>query len=205
MRHEAKNTETTDYTEAWSEGYSDYRLQWGMKRRIQRLPTTPRHEAKDTETTDYTKAWSEGYRAESWCPWASHNVSDIDTLPSSDLTVESACPKTLLCNVSCIHLHSLTSTTRCLKKLYHPSMFDNKFGNVDGFFFHQLLLHYLVKVENPKTLTLTAPQQTVDMFLSTLWGLESCCITVIFFVNHVIFAPSSFYLRYIPYVVHIFK
>jgi len=32
-----------------------------------------------------------------------------------------------------------------------------------------MLLHYLVKVENPKmSLTLTAPQQTVDMFMRTL-------------------------------------
>ena len=31
------------------------------------------------------------------------------------------------------------------------------------------LLHYLVKIENPKMLlTLTAPQQTIDMFLMTL-------------------------------------
>jgi len=30
-----------------------------------------------------------------------------------------------------------------------------------------------VKVENPKMLrTLTAPQQTVDVFLRTLWGLD---------------------------------
>jgi len=30
-----------------------------------------------------------------------------------------------------------------------------------------MLLHYLVKVENPKMLlTLTAPQQTIDMFLT---------------------------------------
>jgi len=36
-----------------------------------------------------------------------------------------------------------------------------------------MLLHYLVKVESPKMLpTLTAPQQTVDMFLRTLWGLD---------------------------------
>ena len=35
------------------------------------------------------------------------------------------------------------------------------------------LLHYLVKIENPKMLlTLTAPQQTIDMFLMTLWGLD---------------------------------
>jgi len=32
-----------------------------------------------------------------------------------------------------------------------------------------MLLHYLVKVESPKMLlTLTAPQQTIDMFLRTL-------------------------------------
>jgi len=32
-----------------------------------------------------------------------------------------------------------------------------------------MLLYYLVKVKNPKMLlTLTAPQQTVDMFLRTL-------------------------------------
>jgi len=32
-----------------------------------------------------------------------------------------------------------------------------------------MLLHYLVKVKNPKMLvTLTAPQQTVDMFRRTL-------------------------------------
>ena len=59
-------------------------------------------------------------------------------------------------------------------------MFDNNFGKcgLDRFskFFHQVihiirnvLLHYLVKVENPKMLlTLTAPQQTVDIFLRTL-------------------------------------
>ena len=34
-----------------------------------------------------------------------------------------------------------------------------------------MLLHYLVKVETPKMLlTLTAPQQTVDMFLRTVSG-----------------------------------
>jgi len=63
-------------------------------------------------------------------------------------------------------------------------------ANVDRFskFFHQvirkkilyhkyfhitcnMLLHYLVKVENPKMLlTLTAPQQTVETFLWTLMG-----------------------------------
>ena len=70
-------------------------------------------------------------------------------------------------------------------------MFDNNFGNCGPIFkilspgdprenylctnhkdFHltcNILLHYLVKVENPKMLlTLTAPQQTVDMFLRTL-------------------------------------
>ena len=32
-----------------------------------------------------------------------------------------------------------------------------------------MLLNYIVKIENPKMLlTLTAPQQTVDMFLVTL-------------------------------------
>ena len=36
-----------------------------------------------------------------------------------------------------------------------------------------MLLHYLVKVKNPKMLlTLTAPQQSVDVFLWTLWGLD---------------------------------
>jgi len=78
---------------------------------------------------------------------------------------------------------------------YTPSlMFDNNF-DVNRFskFFHQhdssenslcthhrdfhltcnMLLHCLVKVENPKMLlTLTAPQQTVDMFLRTLRGLH---------------------------------
>jgi len=71
-------------------------------------------------------------------------------------------------------------------------MFDITLASADRFskFFHQMirknilyvcthrkdfhltrnmLLHYLVKVENPKMLpTLTAPQQTVDMFLTTL-------------------------------------
>jgi len=74
-------------------------------------------------------------------------------------------------------------------------MFDNNFGNCEPIFknlspgdsrensvstyhkdFHltcNMLLHYLVKVENPKLLlTLIAPQQTVDMFLRTLWELD---------------------------------
>ena len=115
-------------------------------------------------------------------------------------------------------------------------------------YFHitcNILLHYFVKVENPKMLmTLTAPQQTVDMFLRLRWGLdltfnssktnclktadidwltnilkfvrrrlkstagpylvERCCIMVIFFTM-IIFAPSSFFLRYISCVVHTFK
>ena len=66
-------------------------------------------------------------------------------------------------------------------------MFDNNFGKCRPIFkilppgdlnkfsmytsqkFPPRLLHYLVKVENPKMLlTLTAPQQSVDMFLRTL-------------------------------------
>jgi len=64
-------------------------------------------------------------------------------------------------------------------------MFDNNFGKCGPIFkifyqvirkkilyFHltcNMLLHYLVKVKNPKMLlTLTAPQQMVDMFLKTL-------------------------------------
>ena len=36
-----------------------------------------------------------------------------------------------------------------------------------------VLLHYLVKVENPKMLlTLTATQQTIGIFLMTFWGLD---------------------------------
>ena len=43
----------------------------------------------------------------------------------------------------------------------------------DFHFTCNMLLHYLVKVENLKMLlTLTAPQQTVDMFMRTLWGLD---------------------------------
>jgi len=35
-----------------------------------------------------------------------------------------------------------------------------------------MLLHYLVKIKNSKILlTLTAPQQTVEMFLRTLWEI----------------------------------
>ena len=51
MSREVKDTETTDYSEARSEGYRDYRL-----------PTTVSREVKDTETTDYSEARSEGYR-----------------------------------------------------------------------------------------------------------------------------------------------
>ena len=73
-------------------------------------------------------------------------------------------------------------------------MFDNNFGKsrpIFNFFspviwkkslcthhknFHlacNMLLHYLVKFENPKMLlTLAAPQQSADMFLRTLWGLD---------------------------------
>ena len=74
-------------------------------------------------------------------------------------------------------------------------MFDNNFGKCGSNFkilspgdsqvnslcmrhkdFHltcNMLLHYLAKVKNSKMLlTLTAPQQTVDMFLRTIWGVD---------------------------------
>ena len=79
----------------------------------------------------------------------------------------------------------------CVPKKVSHLMFDNIFGKCRSIFkilspgdsqenflcthhkdFHltcNVLLHCLVKVKNPKMLlTLTAPQQTVDMFLRTL-------------------------------------
>jgi len=83
--------------------------------------------------------------------------------------------------------------TLCRKKVSHLP-FDNNFGKCgptlkilsrghsyenslcinhkDFHFTCNMLLHYLVKIENPKKMLLTAPQQTVDMFLRTLWGLD---------------------------------
>jgi len=98
----------------------------------------------------------------------------------------SMCPQLLELN----SVRRYIVTTLCYKK---PSlkMFDNNFGKCKPIFkilspddssvnslctrhkdFHltyNMLLHYLVKVKNPNILlTLTAPQQTVEMFLRTL-------------------------------------
>jgi len=83
------------------------------------------------------------------------------------------------------------TSTLCLKKVY-PLMFDNNFGKCEPIFkilsppdswenslcihkyFHltcNMLLHYLVKIQKYYWFW-QHPQQTVDMFLRTLWTLD---------------------------------
>ena len=63
-------------------------------------------------------------------------------------------------------------------KLFHQ-LIRKKILHVYDIDFHlnwNVLLHYLVKFENPTLLLIWQhPQQTIDMFLRTLWGLDLTC------------------------------
>ena len=59
-------------------------------------------------------------------------------------------------------------------KFFHQVIRQKSLHHKDFHFTCNMLQHYLVKVSKIQKmlLTLTAPQQTVDMFLRTLWGLD---------------------------------